>query len=445
MKTIDERYVSIKILMDIFKNNAYNNIALRNYFKGEEKLTTKEKSFITEIVNGTLRNLVYIDFVIDNYSKTKTKKMKPVILNVLRISVYQIYFMDKVPEHAICNSAVNIVKKYKLDGLKAFVNGVLRNIIKNKDKDLLIGLDKIDYLAVKYSYERWIIQYWLSEHTYEEVEEMCIANNQRKKVTICINTNKTSKEEITEILQNDKVEIEKSFICEDSLKILKSDDMTKLKAFKEGLYHVMGESSQMAVDILDPKEHTKLLDLCSAPGGKSFYASYKMKNTGEIISCDIHEHKIKLIEDTVERLGLKNIKTRLNDATKLNSEFINKFDYVIVDAPCSGLGIVGKRPEIKYTKTFQDIEELAKLQKQILVNASKYINKDGVLVYSTCAISKRENIANVKWLLENSDLELISLKDKPFGNENDVIEVLPNRANAMDGFFIAKFRRSNNG
>ncbi len=444
MKVVDERHISIKILIDIFKNNSYSNIALRNYFKGEDSLSIQQKSFITEVVNGTLRNLIYIDFIIDSYSKTKIKKMKPVILNILRVSVYQIYFMDKVPEHAICNSAVNIVKKYKLDGLKAFVNGVLRSIIKGKENDLLKDLDKITYLSIKYSYEKWIIQYWLSEHTYEEVEKMCVANNERKKVTICINTNKVTKGEIKEKLKDDGLLVEDTYMCENSLKILKSNDITKLKAFQDGLFHVMGESSQRAVDILDPKENSKVLDLCSAPGGKSFYISYKMNNTGEIVSCDIHEHKIKLIEESVSRLGLKNIRVKLNNGTNINEEFIESFDYVLVDAPCSGLGLVGKRPEIKYTKTFQDIEELAKLQKDILINASKYLKKGGILLYSTCTISKRENINNVKWLLENSNLELVSLKNEDYGNEQGVIEILPTIEKDVDGFFIAKFRRKDN-
>ncbi len=444
MKTINERENAVKILIDIFKNDSYSNIALRNFFNGQKDLNKQQKSFITEVVNGTLRNLIYLDFVINTYSKTKTKKMKPVILNVLRISVYQIYFMDRVPEHAICNSAVDIVKKYKLHGLTGFVNGVLRTIIKNKNVDLLKDLDKITYLSVKYSYDKWIIQYWLSEHTYEEVEEMCIANNERKKVSICVNTIKTNVSDITNSLQNDGVQVEKSFMCDNSLKISKSNDITKLEAFEKGLFHVMGESSQIAIDVLNPKQNSKLLDLCAAPGGKSFYASYKMNNTGEILSCDIHEHKIKLLDETVERLQIKNIKTKLNDATKLNEEFVNKFDYVLLDAPCSGLGIVGKRPEIKYSKTFEDIEALSSLQKEILQNAIKYLKEGGELVYSTCAISKRENINNVKWVLQNSDLELVNLQQHKFGLESGVIEILPTTENGMDGFFIAKFRRKDN-
>ncbi len=444
MKTINERECAVKILMDIFKNEAYSNLALKNFFNGHQNLTKQQKSFITEIVNGTLRNLIYIDFIIDTYSKTKTKKMKPVVLNSLRISVYQVYFTDKVPEHAICNSAVDIVKKYKLFGLTGFVNGVLRTIIKNKNTDLLKNLDKITYLSVKYSYDKWIIQYWLSEHTYEEVEEMCIANNERKKVNICVNTIKTDIDNITNILKSDSVEVEEGFFCSDSLKISKSNDITKLKAFKDGLFHVMGESSQIAIDVLNPKENSKVLDLCAAPGGKTFYASYKMNGTGEIVSCDIHNHKIKLIDETISRLQLKNIKTKLNDATKLNEQFINKFDYVLLDAPCSGLGIVGKRPEIKYSKTFEDIEALAELQKEIVKNAVQYLKKDGQLVFSTCAISKRENISNVKWILENCNVELINLEDHAFGLETGVIEILPTRENGMDGFFIAKFRRKDN-
>ncbi len=445
MKEINEREFAVKILIDIFKNGAYSNIALRKFFYEKKELETRQKSFITEIVNGTLRNLIYIDFIIDTYSKTKTKKMKPVVLNVLRISVYQLYFMNKVPEHAICNSAVKIVRKYKLDGLTGFVNGVLRSIIKNKNTDLLKDLDKITYLSVKYSYDKWIIQYWLSEHTYEEVEKMCIANNRRKKISISLNTVNKSLNDIVKVLEKDNVKIEKSLLFDDSLKISNTDDLTKLEAYEQGLFHVIGESSKVAVDILNPQENSKMLDLCSAPGGKTFYSSYKMKNTGEIVSCDIYEHKIKLIEETAKRLKLTNIKTKINDATTLNNEFIEQFDYVLVDAPCSGLGIVGKRPEIKYNKTFNDIEEISILNKYIIIIALLFIKKDGELVYSTCAISKRENINNVKWVLENLEVELINLEEHKYGLQSGVIEILPTVENEMDGFFIAKFRRKNNG
>ncbi len=443
----NEREIAIKTLMNILNDNAYNNIALRNCFKENQDLNKIQKAFITETVNGTLRNLIFIDYIIDNYSKTKTNKMKPFILNNLRVSVYQIYFMDKVPEHAICNNAVELTKKYGFKGLSGFVNGVLRQIIRNKEEDVLKDLDKIMYLSIKYSYQKWMIQYWLSEHTYEEVEEMCKANNKSRKINFCINTNKTNLADLENILKDEDVTVEKSKICDNSLTVSKVNDITKLKSFNEGLYHVMGETSQIAVDVLDPKENTKVLDICSAPGGKSFYMGYKMNNTGEIVSCDIYDHKIKLIDEGSKRVGLKNIETKINDATKLNNDFVNKFDYILVDAPCSGLGIVSKKPDIKLNKTFEDIEELSGIQKEIMSNAYKYLKEGGVLVYSTCTISKRENTNNVKWILENTNLELVDLNEEfeNLANDKGVIEILPTLENNSDGFYIAKFRRKNNG
>lgn len=444
MEKLDEREIAVYTLIEILDLGGYNNIVLRRVFKKYDTLENKQKNFLTEIVNGTLRNLIYIDFIIDKYSKVKTTKMKPIILNTLRISVYQIYFMDRVPNHGICNSAVNLTKKKGFKGLAGFVNGVLRNILRNKEENILLGLKKAEFLSVKYSYNIWIIKYWLSQFTYEIVEEICKGSNKRNPTTIAVNTNKTTKEQLKKELTDRAVRVIECDVVNNSLKISNTSDISKIKNFRHGEFHVIGEMSQLAVEVLDPKENKEVLDMCSAPGGKAFKSSYIMKNTGKVVCLDIFEHKIELIEQSSQRLGLTNIEARLVDGKKVEKDFIEAFDYVLVDAPCSGFGIVSKKPDIKINKTFEDIVELVEIQRNLLKNSVKYLKKDGILVYSTCTISNKENIQNVEWLLENEEVELIDLRDKyDFANDKGVIEILPTEKNMLDGFFIAKMRRKN--
>ncbi len=443
MNKIDEREIAVYALIDIVELSGYNNIVLRRTLKKYEGLTNVQKNFLTEVVNGTLRNLIYIDYVINEYSKTKTEKMKPIILNTLRIGVYQIHFMDRVPSHGICNSAVNFVKKKGFQGLSGFVNGLLRNIIRNKDENLLEGLKKAEYLSIKYSYDIWIIKYWLSQFSYEVVEQICIGSNKRSGVTIAVNTLKTTKDKLKNELELKEIEVLDGILVNNALKLKNTRDISKLKSFKEGMFHVIDETSQYAVEILNPMANKKMLDMCSAPGGKTFNSSYNMDGTGEIVSCDIFDHKIELIEESIRRLGVTNIKTMILDGTELKEEFVDKFDYVLVDAPCSGLGIVSKKPDIKINKTFEDIQQLIPIQREILKNGIKYLKEDGVLVYSTCTISNKENIQNIRWILEEEDgIELVDLKEESkLANDEGVIEILPDDSKELDGFFIAKLRR----
>lgn len=426
-----DREAAVYALMEIFELEGYNNIVLRRVFKRNAEFTSVQKAFITELVNGTLRNLILIDYVINIFSKVKTDKMKPLILNILRISVYQLLFLDKTPAGAVLNEAVEIAKKRGFKGLSGFVNGVLRNVLRNIDNIEYPSFEKnfVEFISVKYSYPEYIIKYWLNNLSRDEIVDMCEKNSEAPSVTVAVNTLKISTDKMLKMFTDNGIIAESMEGFENLLKISKTDDISKYDEYKKGLFHIVDKSSFFAVEKLAPKENDYVLDVCAAPGGKSFLCAYFMKNKGKIISRDIYEHKIKLIEDGAKRLGINIISTEEKSAVRFYEEDFETADKVIVDAPCSGLGIVRKKPDIKYSKTYEDIENLSKIQKEILGVCHRYVKKGGILIYCTCTVSYMENEENVNWFLENFDFELIYQK-----------QILPQHFDG-DGFFIAELRK----
>lgn len=436
---MNEREYAVSILMEIFNENAYNNLILKREFKKNKLLTDVQKAFITELVNGTVRNLILIDYIINQFSKTNTKKMKPLILNLLRVGVYQIYFMAKIPHSAACNEAVKIAKKRGFHNLSGFVNGILRNISRNVDNIKFPKEGTREYLEVKYSYPEWIIDYWLKEFSYDELEKNLISLNKVPKVSVCINNIKKNVEDILPLLPNPT----KAPFTDNLYYISKTSDISENKAFKEGLFHIMDASSALCVKIADPKEDTQILDICSAPGGKSFYTAYLTKDNAKITSRDIYPHKIDLIDEGKTRLNLKSIETQIKDAEVEYKEDFDRYDTVLCDVPCSGLGLLRKKPDIKYNKSMEDIDSLVKIQRNILSISSKYVKIKGVLVYSTCTLSKKENEDNIKWFLENYDYELCDIDfylPEDLRKNNGYVKILPHLYDT-DGFFVAKLRR----
>lgn len=436
---INEREVIVNLLMDILSNNSYNNIALKNELKNND-LDKIQKNFITQVVNGTLRNKIYVDYVINQFSNLKVSKMKPFIKALLRMSCYQIMFMDRVPDSAACNTAVELTKERGFKNLAGFVNGVLRNIARSK-KDIKFPdkKNKVQYLSVMYSYEPWIIEYWLKYHDFETIEKMCIFNNESPKVTICINTLKTDKETLVEKLTEMNIKVFETDV-ENCVEIKNSSNIRDIDSFKKGEFFVMDKSAQIAVDFSGVKENDTVIDCCSAPGGKSFCASIYMKNKGEINSFDIYDHKIDLINGTKKRLGATCVKSSIKDASIYDETLDSKADVVIVDAPCSGLGIVRKKPDIKFNKTFNDVKDLVKIQKGILETNSKYVKVGGTLLYCTCTISNLENEDIVyKFIKKNPNFELEKL-DYNIEN-NGVLQLIGGVNIDADTFFVAKMIR----
>ena len=447
MIMINPREVSASVIMSIAKDGEYNNIALRRALKQNGAMSDKDKAFVTETVNGTLRNIFYIDYIINLFSTVKTEKIKPWILAVLRVSVYQMIFM-KVPERAAIDEGVELVKNKGFGKLTGYTNGVLRNISRNFDNIMLPDKDKDQnmYLSIKYSHPLWLIKMWLSQYDFEFVEELCKANLKTPRVTISVNILKISKSELKEKLIKEGIEAEDMRYIKNSLSLKKVSDMTKLKTFNEGLFHVQDESSAIAIEVLAPTAGETILDICAAPGGKSFLIAEKMGNKGKVISRDIFQHKLDLMKDTADRLGISIINTELKDATYHYEDDENKYDRVLIDAPCSGFGLLRKKADIRLRRTGDDIDSLVKIQRQILETSSKYVKKDGILVYSTCTICKKENLGNVKWFLDSFQYELEDISQllhKDLVNEGPTqgyVNLFPN-VHETDGFFIARFRR----
>jgi len=425
------REIAVTTLGQVLDDGGYNNIVLNKNLKKYNKISPTDRAMVTELVNGTLRNLILIDHIIASHSKTPAKKS--FIKNVLRVSVYQIMFMDKVPVRAVCNEAVKLTKVKGLMGLSGYVNGVLRNVDRSKDSVELPNRarDLAEHLSVKYSHPKWIVEYFLSFMDEESVENVCEGGNAVPSVTICVNSVNTDTDKLRKLLEAEGVEVH-SADSQNALKIKGSGNVKNLNSFKNGLYHTMDINAMKAIDLIKPSSKDKIIDLCASPGGKSFYAAQLMGNEGEMLSLDIHEHKVELIKKGAKRLGLNMVKAGQNDATEFNLEYENRWDKVIVDAPCSGLGVLSKKPDARYKKSMDDIKALASIQRKMLETAAKYPKIGGKLLYSTCTISVLENENNLKWFLEKFPYEVES-----------ELRTLPSVQSDGDGFYaVCMVRKS---
>ncbi len=438
-----EREISFNILNDIYNKNAFSNIIINQELSHE---TDKRKeNLIREIVYGVLENSIYIDYIISKASNIRMKKIHPNILIVLRIGIYQLLFMDNIPSRAAINENVNLAKKHGHGGSVRFVNGVLRNIDRNKEK--FMNIDEKDHgtrISIKYSHPKWMVKRWIKEYGVEFTENLCRANNQTPKMNIRVNTLKANKVKLMNSLKDYGLIIREGEYARNSLIIDNPSKITQLKEFKEGHFFIQDESSTLVGQIIDPIPGSTIIDLCSAPGGKATHLAEKMNNTGKIISKDIYEHKIKLIDENSKRLGINIIESGISDALNIDTSLIDKGDYVLVDAPCSGLGLIRRKPEIKMNKEESHIKDLSKIQLRILNNAKKYVKSGGILVYSTCTIEKEENINLInKFLGDNPDFKPISISDKikekrDFETlDEGYMQMFPHIHNT-DGFFICK-------
>ena len=442
---IDPREVAADALTEINKTGAYNNVTLRKYLRQNGAMPKADRAFVTECVNGTLRNMIYIDHIINAFSKTKAEKMKPFICSVIRTAVYEIIFMDKVPDSAACSQAVELVKRRNFGKLSGFVNGVLRSVAKGWQTVEMPEKNTPEYLSVRYSHPLWIVKMWLSKYDFETVGKICEANNCAPDVCICVNTLKTSAGELKKMLEEKGISVKEGIYEKNALHLKGISNVAEMQEFRDGLFHVQDESSMLAVDVLDPAANEKILDVCAAPGGKSFYAAERMGGAGRVVSCDIYPHKTELISVTADRLGLGIIETRLRDASVLNEDDREKYDRVIIDAPCSGLGIIRKKPDIKINRTGEDIDSLIELQKRIIDASAECVKPGGLLVYSTCTICKKENEMNFKYILERGDFEPVDISKnlpealKEFSG-GGCVQLLPG-INGTDGFFIAAARK----
>ncbi len=437
------RKQAIETLRKIFKDKSYSNIVINNDIKNVDH---RFLSLYRKSVLGVIENLIYIDWIINQVSKTKTKKMEIEVLTVLRLAVYQIFFLDKSHENIVVNESVQYIKDKGNIRTSKFVNAVLRNILRSKDA-LVEKMNKLpmdEYLSVKYSYPKELIIKWKKQFG-KDIEEVLIANNTEAPLEIRVNTLKIQRDELIKLFEDKGIKTIKCKYAHKGLIIENPFEIDKTDEYKKGLFSIQSESSMLAGQILNPKEYSLIIDMCAAPGGKTLNAAEMMNNTGKIVSRDIYPAKLKLINNELKRLGVNNVKVEEYDAMKLDDSLIEKADYVIADVPCTGLGIIRRKPEIKYKNTDEDLKEIKEMQYKILVNAGKYLKRQGELVYSTCTTNIEENYELInRFLNNNKDFALTDISENIHKDlktaKYGYIEIYPH-IHGMDGFFIAKIKR----
>ncbi len=395
------RESALKALYSIEKSGAYTNAALQSALKQSE-FSVQDRSLITELIYGVVSNKTALDYIIMQFSKIKLKKMTPWVVSILRMGIYQIYYMDKIPPSAACNEAVILAKKYSHGAGAGFVNGVLRSAVRELPNfSFPKSDDVVSDLSLRYSYPEWITKRLVDEYGAERCEELFEENKLSHGVSIRVNTLKNDAEELLAVLKNEGFDASGVEDVKNAIILKGKVDIEKSKAYNDGLYSLQNISSQKTIDILAPMPGETIVDMCAAPGGKSCAIAERMQNKGKVLSFDIFEHKIELIKKSANRLGINIIDAKVQDATKLNKNLLGIADRVLADAPCSGLGVIHKKPDIKWSRNEADVKELCFIQKKILENASLYVKPKGVLVYSTCTILPEENNRQIREFLKN--------------------------------------------
>ena len=438
------------LLIDIDRKKVMSSQGLSNLLLRYQFAKKQDRAFMTRLLEGTLEQQIYLDYVLNQFSSKKMEKQKPFIRCLLRMTAYQILFMEQVPDSAACNEAVKLARKKGFSTLSGFVNGLLRNVARKKDEIKLPDekKDPMQYLSIRYSIPQWIVEQWSTMYDYDTVAKMAEGSIRNPETTVRVNLSNTELEPLKEALKEDGIEVKDSSYLPNVLKISGYDSLSRIKAFKKGLIQVQDESSATVGYLADPDGDAFVIDVCSAPGGKAIHAAdiiRQKKGTGKVLARDVSDHKISLIEDNKERCGFDNIETEVFDGTELDENLIEKADLVICDVPCSGLGILARKNDIKYNVTKERIEELVPLQRAILKNAASYVKPGGILMFSTCTITKEENQDNREWILKELPFETVDFSDKlpeHFWEQakEGHLQLLPG-IYGTDGFYIAKFRR----
>lgn len=441
-KDVNLRNIVLNMLLE---NNQgkLSHIVLKETLDEHEELDKNQKAFITRLFQGTIERMIEEDYIINQFSNTKVNKMKPVIRFIIRMSVYQLKYMDNVPDAAVCNEAVKLAKKRKFANLSGFVNGVVRNISRNIDK-ISYPEETKEQLSVKYSMPLWIVDMWIERFGEKTTKNVLESVYNEKVTTVRVNTLKASVEEVVLRLENEGAKVQRCEIYKNALTLSNYNKITDFYDFNKGNIVVQNLSSMLVGIAAAPKKGDYIIDVCAAPGGKSLHIADLIENQGTISARDLTEHKVNLIKENIKRTGMNCIFAVCKDATKPDKKAFHKADIVIADLPCSGLGVMGNKRDIKYKTDREQILQLAKLQKDILSVVAEYVKPGGVLIYSTCTVTSEENEENVEWIEKNLPLKLQTLKGilpKDILNEDrGFVQILPGQY-GMDGFFISRFVR----
>ena len=445
---VNTRELILEILLQINEEGEHSHIAIRNALSKYQFLPKQDRAFITRVCEGTLEYRIYIDYIIDSFSKIKVEKMKPPIREILRNAVYQLRFMDRVPDSAVCNEAVKLTQRKGFYNLKPFVNGVLRTVIRQADQLEYPPRERnlVRYLSVRYSMPETLVLRWLNDYGEETTEKMLADFLEEKPLTVRCRTYLNSVEDTCASLRSQGVTVEQAPYLPYAKRISNFNHILALDAFIQVKIQVQDVSSMLVAEIADPKKGDYVIDLCAAPGGKSLHIGDKMEGFGTVDARDISPYKVGLIEENIRRTGSINVQARVQDATLFDVDSECLADIVLADVPCSGYGVIGKKPEIKYRSTLQKQEELVILQRNILDKAAEYVKPRGTLIFSTCTVAKEENEENMMWFMNNHPFKLESIDPylpdelKSESTALGYLQLLPG-VHGTDGFFIAKFRR----
>ena len=420
---VNVRALVLELLLEITGRKEYSHVALRGALEKYQYLSKPDRAFLTRVTEGTVERLLELDYIISRFSRVPVSKMKPVIRNILRMSVYQMKYMDRIPDSAVCNEAVKLAQKKGFTGLKGFVNGVLRSAARE--------MDTIVYpnLSIQYSMPEWIIEQWTEEYGAETALRMLKSQYEEKPVTIRVNRQKITREKLKERLQSEGVCVQEVKDVDCALAISDYDYLRAIPSFREGLFQVQDVSSMMAALMAGPKQGDYCIDICAAPGGKSIHLAELMQGTGMVEARDLTDYKVGLIKENIDRIGTQNIRAVRMDAAVLDEDSIEKADVVLADLPCSGLGVLSKKTDLKYRMSREQQKELAELQRRILSTVWQYVKPGGTLIYSTCTVHKEENEGNAAWFARHYPFLLKEQK-----------QMLPG-VEPWDGFYMAKLER----
>ena len=431
---MNSREIILDILLEISGQNEYSNILITAVLNKYDYLEPREKAFIKHVAEGTLERRIQIDYVLDRYSKVPVRKMKPLIRELLRMSVYQILFMENVPDAAVCNEAVKLAKKRKFQTLQGYVNGVLRTIVREKDKIPYPEREKdiVRYFSICYSMPEWLVRHFQKAYGDEKTEKILQGFLERQPVCVRIDENleEEKRKEILDAWRRDGVKVKNHPALSYAFLLEGTEGISRLYGYQEGYFTVQDVSSMMVVEEAGIQAGNVVLDVCAAPGGKTMHAACKLHGTGQVIACDVTEYKTQKIEENCERLGYENVTVRVQDARVFDETLEGKADVVIADVPCSGLGVIGKKQDIKYRVTEESLQQITELQREIIRNVVRYVKPGGTLMYSTCTINAGENEKMVEWICEQFAFE-----------KNRMVQLLPG-IDETDGFFYARLRRN---
>lgn len=442
---MNARAIALRVIQEVTMRGAYANLALSRELSRQSALSPQDRRLVTELVYGTIKAQGTLDWVLGQFVNRPLEKIAPPIRDILRMGIYQLLFLDRIPPSAACNEAVELAKRHGHIGTARFVNGVLRSLLRQPEKVVYPepAADAAGYLALRHHHPRWLTERWLKQLGFADAEALCVFDNQTPPLCIRTNLLRISREALQQRLAREGVEAELSPLAPEGLLLQGAPSLASLPSFREGLYQVQDESSMVVAHVLGPQPGEVVIDACAAPGGKTTHLAALMQNRGRIFACDVHEHKVALIRENAARLGLHIVEARRLDARQIGQAWRNQADRLLVDAPCSGLGVLRRRADARWRKEAAQIEELSRLQLEILEGCEAALKPGGVLVYSTCTLEAAENQLVVERFLQRHPE--FALEDAgallPVPRRDAVMVQLWPHRDGTDGFFVCRLRK----